>query len=90
MLQLFLENTKYTTIMIKPHPNLACKLLMGSVMQNTQKIRVAPQQRNVILNACLTGMCLNQGWGTCGPREFLIWPASEFCLPKLEHNNASK
>jgi len=31
-----------------------------------------------------------QGWRTCGPREFLIWSASELWLPKLEHNNASK
>jgi len=35
---------------------------------------------------------LGQGWGTygpranCGPREHLVWAASEFSLPKLEHN----
>jgi len=34
---------------------------------------------------------LKQGWGTCGPptkcgpREHLIWRASEFLLPNLEH-----
>jgi len=35
---------------------------------------------------------LNQGWWgeTCGRREHLIWPRSEFSLPKLEHNIASK
>jgi len=33
---------------------------------------------------------LEQGWGTCAPREHLIWPASEFSLPKLEYNIASK
>jgi len=33
---------------------------------------------------------LYQGWGTCGTREHLIWPASEFPLPKLEYNIASK
>jgi len=26
--------------------------------------------------------------GTCGPHEYLIWPASNFSLPKLEHNIA--
>jgi len=26
---------------------------------------------------------LDQGWGACDPREHLIWPASEFSLPKL-------
>jgi len=31
-----------------------------------------------------------QGWGTCGPREHLIWPASEFSLPTFEQNIASK
>jgi len=37
-----------------------------------------------------------QGWGTCGTRakcgqrEPLIWPASEFLLPMLEYNIASK
>ena len=31
-----------------------------------------------------------QGWGTCSPREHLIWPASEFSLPVLEYNIASK
>jgi len=41
-------------------------------------------------------MFLRQGWGTCGPRakcgtrEHLIWPTSEFLLPMLEHNIASK
>jgi len=24
---------------------------------------------------------LEQGWGTCGPPERLIWPASELLLP---------
>jgi len=28
---------------------------------------------------------LEQGWGTFAPREQLIWPASEFSLPKLEY-----
>jgi len=27
---------------------------------------------------------LDQEWGICGPREHLIWPASQFPLPKLE------
>jgi len=31
-----------------------------------------------------------QGWGTCGPRQHLIRPASEFSLLKLEHNFVSK
>ena len=35
-------------------------------------------------------LTLNQGWGTYGPHEHLIWPASEFSLPKLEYNIASK
>jgi len=26
---------------------------------------------------------VKQGWGTCGPRKHLIWPASEVSLPKL-------
>jgi len=26
----------------------------------------------------------------CGPLENVIWPASEFSLPKLEHNIVSK
>jgi len=40
--------------------------------------------------------CIVQGWGTCGPRtkcgprEHLIWPASEFSLPNLEYKIASK
>ena len=25
------------------------------------------------------------GWGTCCPREHLIWPASNFSLPKQQH-----
>jgi len=33
---------------------------------------------------------VKQGWGTCGQSEHLIWPASEFSLPVLEHNMASK
>jgi len=33
---------------------------------------------------------LHQGWGSCGPCEHLIWPASEFSLPMLEYNIASK
>jgi len=33
---------------------------------------------------------IEQGWGTCGPREHLIWPAPEFPLPKLEHNIAAQ
>ena len=36
------------------------------------------------------GHSLNQGWRTCGPCEHLIWPASEFSLPTLECNFASK
>jgi len=28
--------------------------------------------------------------GKCGRREHLVWPASEFSLPKLENNIASK
>jgi len=41
---------------------------------------------------CFSG----QGWGIYGirakrgPHEHLIWPASEFVLPKLEHNIKSK
>ena len=31
-----------------------------------------------------------QGWGTCGPRQHLIWPAEEFSLPNLEYKIASK
>jgi len=27
----------------------------------------------------------DQAWGTCGPREHFIWPASGFSLPKLEY-----
>jgi len=27
-----------------------------------------------------------QGWGTYGPHEHLIWPASEFSLPELEYS----
>jgi len=30
----------------------------------------------------LTKRALSQGWGTCGPREHSIWPASEFSLPR--------
>jgi len=30
------------------------------------------------------------GVGTCGPRGHLIWPASEFLLPRLEYKIASK
>jgi len=33
---------------------------------------------------------LMQGWGTCGPREHLLWPASEFLLPKLQYKIASQ
>jgi len=39
---------------------------------------------------------VQQGWGTCSPwaksglREHLMWPASEFLLPNLEYNIASK
>jgi len=33
---------------------------------------------------------VKQGWETCGPREYLIWPASEFSLPVLKQNMASK
>jgi len=33
---------------------------------------------------------VKQGWGACDPGEHLIWPASEFSLPVLEHNMASK
>jgi len=33
---------------------------------------------------------LRQGWGTCGPPKNLIRPVSEFSLPKLEYNIASK
>jgi len=29
------------------------------------------------------------GWGTCRLRDYLIWPTSEFSLPKLEHNIVS-
>jgi len=29
------------------------------------------------------------GWKTCGPREHLIWPASEFSLPNLDYKSAS-
>jgi len=39
---------------------------------------------------CTSCMRLHQGWGTCGPREHLIWPASNFAVPKIEHNIASK
>jgi len=42
------------------------------------------------------GISLDPEWRTCGPRakgylrEHLIWPASEFSLPMLEHNIVSK
>jgi len=29
---------------------------------------------------------LEQAWGTCGPREHLIWHLSDFLLLKLEHD----
>jgi len=36
--------------------------------------------------------CVNKGWGTCGPREHLIWPwpASEFSLPKWKTQHRVK
>ena len=30
-----------------------------------------------------SAVAINQFWGTCGPREYLIWPPSELSLPKL-------
>ena len=33
---------------------------------------------------------VKQGWETFGPHEHLIWSASDFSLPVLEHNMASK
>ena len=33
---------------------------------------------------------LRQGWGTCDPRDHLIWPASEFALPEVQRNIGSK
>jgi len=47
-------------------------------------------EKSVLCAALQNLKHLNQGWGTCGPREHLIWPATEFSLPKLEYNIASK
>jgi len=33
---------------------------------------------------------LKQGWGTYGPREHLMGPASEFSLPKLQYRVQSE
>jgi len=44
----------------------------------------------------VSAISLDQEWKTCGPRakgdlrEHLIWPATEFSLPMLEHNIVSK
>jgi len=50
--------------------------------------KVAPLDKK--LNSLIPNN-VDQG-GTCGPREHLIWPASEFSLPNLnlEHKIASK
>jgi len=32
---------------------------------------------------------LKEGWGTCGPREYLTWPALSFSLPDLEYKITS-
>jgi len=38
----------------------------------------------------LSQQVLIQVWGTCGPREHLIWPAAEFSSPKLRVQNHVK
>ena len=45
---------------------------------------------NLIFAGWAAAYDIEQGWGACGSREHLIWPASEFSLPKLEHNIGSK
>jgi len=36
-----------------------------------------------LLLSIMLFIALHQGWGTCGPRETLIWPTLAFSLPKL-------
>jgi len=47
---------------------------------------------NTVFFAAITSLGANvqkveQGWGTCGPREHLTWPASEFSLVKLSKSS---
>jgi len=66
------------------------KLLFTVAVKPSGDISAEPAEGQKIETCCKTG------WGTCdprakcGPREHLIWPASEFSLPKLGYNIASK
>ena len=65
-----------------------------------QKIKIKKSKTKNLLPSDLygqtiykTGLCinLNQGWGTCGLREHLTWPVSEFSLPKsIQHRVKTK
>jgi len=43
---------------------------------------VFPEVLHVLRKRVIWELWSSQGWGTCGPRERLIWPASEFSLLK--------
>jgi len=50
----------------------------------------ATLEHKKFLSAAVAEVLEYQGWGTCGPREHLMLPASELPLTKIEHSNASK
>ena len=50
------------------------------------RIRCRPLKRSTRMS----DFSMNHEWGTCGPREHLVRPASEFCLPQVRTQHRVK
>jgi len=61
-----------------------------TVVGHVVQVLVWDVKNSPVFSAFLDASKALQGWGTCGPREHLLWPASEFSLLILDYKITSK
>ena len=92
-----LSNLQFSEKFPDRHEAGFCRIIALSGL-SFWKIPLSPARENILAqdsgehfyHNSLRNFARLQGWGSYGPREHLIWPASEFSLLVLQYNIVSK